>query len=607
MDGEVTYSSEQYGQIRMFDADVNPDMDPRLQLATLKINQGIQKPASASTEANHIAVLAKITDLQKWEELSEITVGAIIKSPDENDFLVTARIPVSRVEFIRKQPFVKSLKAAQRVQSQLTETVRETNSTPTLLPSGNQTNGGRGVVIGIVDFGCDFVHENFRKSDGSTRFLAIWDQNASPLPNSPFQYGRLYERNEINAALQMPDPYAALGYAPEFAPKGTHGTHVTDIAAGNGNGSGVAGIAPEADLIFVELSASDIPWSGDEVIGSSFGDSVQLIEAVDFIFRSAGDRPCVVNLSLGTNGGPHDGTTLVEQAIDSFAEQRDNRAVVIAASNSFGDGIHTTGTVTNLNSETIEWNIPLTNFTHKEVELWYDGADRIGVELIDPGGNSLFLVDPGDPPRVLSIGGQIAAVVSNRLSDPNNSDNMIGVFLESTLPTGKWGLRLTGLNITDGKFHAWIERDDSSPSSFLPPNDSSYTIGSISCGNKSIVVGSYDAHKTTLPLSWFSSAGPTRDGREKPEISAPGHDVWAAKSRTGNSVVKKSGTSMAAPAVAGIIALIFAEAVGQGKSLTIDELRQILISTARQTPPSSVWDDRYGFGRISAADAVSKV
>ena len=47
-----------------------------------------------------------------------------------------------------------------------------------------------------------------------------------------------------------------------------------DIAAGNGRGSNSPGVAPQADLIFVEVAASDIPWSGPAVVGKAFGDSV---------------------------------------------------------------------------------------------------------------------------------------------------------------------------------------------------------------------------------------------------------------------------------------------------------------------------------------------
>lgn len=247
------------------------------------------------------------------------------------------------------------------------------------------------------------------------------------------------------------------------------------------------------------------------------------------------------------------------------------------------------------------------DITHNELELWYAGQDRFAVELTPPGGNSLGIVNPGDN-STFTAGNQVVIFLANRLSDPNNGDNMIGVFLEHGLPPGQWIVRLHGVTVQDGRFHAWIERDDRSPSRFAPPHDNSHTIGSISCGHETIVVGSYDAHKASVPISFFSSAGPTRDGREKPEVSAPGHDVLAAHSRTGTGVVRKSGTSMAAPAVAGIVALILAEATARGLSLSSAQLRALLMHTARRNPPAGTrWDPRYGHGRISAGAAVEAV
>ena len=108
---------------------------------------------------------------------------------------------------------------------------------------------------------------------------------------------------------------------------------------------------------------------------------------------------------------------------------------------------------------------------------------------------------------------------ASRLNDPNNGDNMIGVFVSPAVPTGRWVLRLTSTTGRPVPFHAWIERDDGGQSTFEEPLDNTHTIGSISCGRNTIVVGSYDAHKVATPISWFSSAGPTRDGRKKPEVS----------------------------------------------------------------------------------------
>lgn len=595
------------------DVNVAPDMDPRLQRLLVRAQQGVRKLPTSSTGVDEVAVVAKVTDVGAWEGLSEVEPGTVIEPDGEDDgsWLVTGRIPVRRIEHVRTQPFVLSLKPGQRVSPRLSSTTSETGAAPNLLPSSARTDGGRNAIVGIVDFGCDYAHDNLRNPDGTSRVLRLWDQTGPSGPGSPFGYGREYTKADIDAALAQPNPYAALGYEPPpdspFEEPGTHGTHVTDIAAGNGRGSGVPGVAPNADIIFVEVAASDIPWSGPQAVGKSFGDSVQLLEAVRYIFDAAGGRPCVVNLSLGTNGGPHDGTTLVEQGLDRLIRQARDRAVVISASNSFADGIHAAGTVPAGGSVDLVWDVPSGDSTNNELEVWYSGADRFSLEVIAPNGDSLMTVNPGEN-KTLSSGNRVVLLAANRLDDPNNHDNMIGVFLERGLPVGRWTMRLHGVTITRGGFHAWIERDDSGQSSFLPPHDNSLTLGSVSCGRLTIAVGSYDAHKATKPLSYFSSAGPTRDGRQKPEVSAPGHNVFAAHSRTRTRTVKKSGTSMAAPAVAGVVALVLSEARARGRSLTADQIRDSLIRTARRNPPpGAAWDSRYGQGRVSASGAVARV
>jgi hypothetical protein len=367
-------------------------------------------------------------------------------------------------------------------------------------------------------------------------------------------------------------------------------------------------MAPNADLIFVNVTHDKDPQKPADIVGKSFGDSVTLLEALKYIFDKAAGQPTVVNVSLGTNGGPHDGTTLVEQGIDALVSAAPNRAVVIAASNSYDDGIHAAGKVTAGDTYDLTWDVASTLSRPIELELWYAGADRIKVELYGPNGAILATASPGETKQVV-IGTTLVALVANRLNDPNNHDNMIGVFLAAGMPGGNYIVRLTGeVVVSNGQFHAWIERDNSFQSAFPPPNDNTHTIGSISCGRKVIAVGSYDANTASKPLSYFSSAGPTRDGREKPEISAPGHNVWAAKSLSKTGVTRMSGTSMASPCVAGIIALMFAEAATRGVNLTIDQTIQIITDTARRNPPSgAAWHDRYGHGRVSAAEVVKAV
>jgi subtilisin family serine protease len=591
--------------------DVYTALDPRLQrLIDLRERSaaGLEVAAAVAVDVE-VPVIARVTSPAAWGNIQDVRAGAVLGQVEQGA-IVTGRIPIARVEAVRQDNAVLSLKAAQKLQPVLAASIQETEARADLLPPGAQGRQGQGVVVGLVDFGCDFAHQNFRNEDGTSRVLAIWDQEAAATPGSPFGLGRLHRRDAIDAALQQPDPYGALGYGPPpDSPQmvGTHGTHTTDIAAGNGRGSHVPGFAPQADILFVEVAASDIVAPGPGVVGSNFGDSVQLLEAVRFIFDEAGDRPCAVNISLGTNGGPHDGTSLVEQGIDAVLGERANRAVVIAASNSFEDNIHAAGTVSAGGSVDLGWVIPTGDLTQNEVEIWYSGDDEFALELLTPDGSSIGTVPLGQSGRVTSATGQVLLFVSHRAHDPNNGDNVIGIFLERGLPAGTWTLRLHGKTVVKGDFHAWVERDDFGQSSFSSP-DNSHTLGSISCGHQSIVVGSYDAHVSGTPLSSFSSAGPTRDGRQKPEISAPGHHVAAAHSRTGTGVVTKSGTSMAAPAVTGTVALILAEAHARGVSLPIADIRAIVARSARRNPPPGTdWDNRYGMGRIDAKSAVADV
>ncbi|MBR0684444.1 S8 family serine peptidase [Bradyrhizobium manausense] len=576
---------------------VSPEMDPRLQLALANFRTGKRGPELASTTGDEVAVVARVRSVEEWRAIPDVDPGAELGKDHDGSWIVTGRLAVKRVEAVRGEATVLSLKASQPVRPSLKATIETMGVARDSLPAGVSRDGGKGVVVGIVDFGCDFAHRNFCLADGRTRIEAIWNQGANVRAESPVKYGRLITRADIDGALASGNPYVSLGYGPPNAPGGTHGTHVMDIAAGNGNGSGQSGVAPQADLVFVEVATSDIAWQGPTTVNQAFGDSVQLLEAVRFVFDAAGDRPCVCNISLGTNGGPHDGSSLVEKGLDAIVREKPNRAIVIAASNSQTDNIHTSGTVEKGEAHSI--TIRQQSAGGGEFELWYPGARRLEVTLTAPDGTIFGPVAPGDN---LSVGspGRIAIFISSRLDDPNNHDNVIGIWIASDLSEGDFVVGLRTVDDEPADYHAWMERDDQTQASFARPVPT-HNLGSISTGMESIAVGSFDGHKPTFPISSFSSAGPTRDGRNKPEVSAPGQFVIAAKSGSGTGTTKKSGTSMAAPAITGLIALIFAEAQRKGQPLSIAQLRTKLTSTADANPPpgGGAWDARYGFGRAN--------
>ncbi len=607
--------------------------DPRICESRNRQDAGVIKLRTASTKLGETAVIARVTDVEAFKAIEGVCFGiAIPPNPDDTDktIIVTARMPREMVEAVRAKPSVVSLKESVRLRPQIENILDDIGISvdqQTLAKAETPGRNGQDVIIGIVDFGLDFRHKNFRhrtgEKRGQTRIIKLWNQAGSSDGNqtapSYVKYGVEYDEAAINEALKGDDltdlyselPYQKLGYAPTpdtASQIGAHGTYVADVAAGNGWGSQAPGLAPEAGIIFVDVSS----MPGGQHQGDAFGDCAQMIEAVDYIFKAAGDRPCVVNISLATNDGPHDGLTPVEMAIDRLVAAQPNRAAVVAAGNSYEDRIHAKGTIAEGKYVDLKWRTIPGDPTSNVAEIWYSGDDRITVELRDPDDHPLCKLETDNEERV-PINGK-SAYVNNRLHDPNNRDNLIYISLDPGLPSGDWTIRLHGDLIQKGEFDAWIERDDSGQSHFVETRDLAYkvdrqfTIGSLAGGRKPITVGCYDARDKRSPLFEGSGAGPTRDHRQKPEISAPGKMVMAAYSRTLILRNRVSGTSIAAPVVTGTIALMMSEANRWGLDLTCDEIRKILIKTARRKPPKgSAWDPRYGHGRVSAKAAVDAV
>ena len=186
----ASVSSFELSEAQSVPITVSPDLDPRLQWWVARRQAGSIKAATASTGRNEVAVIAKVDDPDAWEALSEVRTPTLVGTTPGQLSIVTGRIPISRVEAVRAQPFVKSLKASQDLRPMLDKTTEETEARPDLLPPTHLANGGSGTAIGVIDYGGDFAHDNFRLDDGTTRLLALWNQDADATAASPFGYGR---------------------------------------------------------------------------------------------------------------------------------------------------------------------------------------------------------------------------------------------------------------------------------------------------------------------------------------------------------------------------------------------------------------------------------
>ena len=184
----------------------------------------------------------------------------------------------------------------------------------------------------------------------------------------------------------------------------------------------------------------------------------------------------------------------------------------------------------------------------------------------------------------MAVDGRVVGHVYH-VRQATNQEHQVDVFLRPRAPGGSWTIRLRGDLVEDGRYHAWIERDRGPHPRFEGADVvGTSTTGTLCNGRLSIAVGAYDPHGTERRLGRFSSSGPTRDGRAKPEIIGPGVDIRAARSTPageapGARYTTKSGTSMAAPHVTGTIALM-CEAVR--RQLEVAEIRALLFASARR-------------------------
>jgi subtilisin family serine protease len=491
---------------------------------------------------------------------------------------------------------------------------------------------GEDVLIGIVDIGgFDFSHPDFLE-EGKTRWLGIWDQGAKEgtppgqIADMSFDYGHQFLKADLDHAIDQSKTLKVPAWALERQSQtepGSHGTHVASIAAGN------RGICRRAKIagVLVALTEEDVKNRR-----SSFYDSTRVAHAIEYLVALAKqEKLCLsVNISLGTNGHAHDGSSAISRWIDN-ALTAPGRVVSIAAGNAgqqsatspedlgwiFGR-IHTSGKIEAAGlANDVEWMVAgdgIWDVSENELEVWYSPQDRFDVMLRPPGCDWIGPVKPGEFIQNRQIDDKTLISIYNELYHPANGANYIAVYLSPYMGEvflgirpGQWTVRLTGSDVRDGRYHGWIERDfvqayDPAEGKFYYPsyfsersNVDSSSVGSLACGMRVLSVANFDDAAERIHIT--SSQGPTRDGRFKPDIAAPGTDIVAANGFAGtkDQWVAMSGTSMASPFMCGVAGLM----LNVRDDLTAAQIEGIVQRTALPLPGTAyTWANDAGFGRL---------
>lgn len=479
--------------------------------------------------------------------------------------LATAVIPMRSLVAFAEDADVENVDAGNTVRA-MTDLAREYSQVDALhrgLPDFPRSFTGKGVLIGVIDTGFDFMHPAFRDAEGNSRIIHVWDQSGRNGNTPSMGYGVVFDTPEL------------IRSAAHDVSRDTHGTHVAAIAASSADV--YKGMAPESDIVVV---ATDKSESG-------------IIDALAYLldYAEKEKKPMAINLSMGTVIGFKDGTDPIASMIDELLDKSGKKCLMAIAAGNEGHRNSTIVTEAEGQGEVINTSFTPPSHMREHIFIGCSTTSPFQVRLSLAGGDGVAFEtsirsDASESVSHENITGEkdYSLVSLSPMKDADGLQRGVSINLYAPLKQGqKWYLSVTG---EAGKYIACCDYGE------LDNGLNATTMAATACGKIPISVGAYVSREkftnlqgTERASDWtvgerypLSGTGPTFDGRDKPDVLAPGaHIISAINNYAASYNVNREdlaytevdalipgrtnywgamcGTSMATPVVTGIMAL----------------------------------------------------
>ena len=459
---------------------------------------------------------------------------------------------------------------------------------------------GQGVMVGIIDTGIDYTHPVFRYSDGSSRILSIWDQTIQS-ENVPekFPYGTLYTQDMINNALTLEEPRSLV---PTVDTDG-HGTFLAGImAGGEDTAMDFVGAAPQAGIAVVKLKQAKRYLRNYYMVPE---DAVAFQEtdvfmAIQHLLQESlrYQMPLVICIGIGNTLNSHEGTSNLSQYLDAL-NNLTGVSVILAAGNELGIGHHYSGFIPERDaSDTIELKVGEQERGF-QMEIWGGLSDVFSVEIISPEGERIARSQSllGQPIRVRLLFEDTEIFIANKSEGLTSGRFLMVIQLKDPTP-GIWTFRIFGERVVDGHIHVWLPMEKfMNPETFFLNPDPEMTIMSGASTRSTVTVSNYSHYNDRLNVK--SSKGYTLSGTIKPDMAAPGTDVFGPV--PGGRFEKRTGSSISAAHAAGAAALLFQWGLLGGIIINMDgnDIRRLLIQGAIPKGGEAVPNRGWGYGAMN--------